>query len=72
MLLLRRWLVDKLRLWIAGSIALGIVLCETFYLEFFCNRQEGVKLLLGNIDLPVVHEVQHVEQVWKLHPLEVE
>jgi len=41
-------------------------------LQVFCNSEEGVELLLRNIDLPVVHEVEDSLQVCELHTLEIE
>ena len=45
---------------------------ESFYSQVLSNCQEGVELLLGNIDLPVVHEVEHRLQVCVLHTLHVQ
>ena len=48
------------------------VLCEPFYLQVLCYGQKGIELLLGNVNLSVVHEVEDRLQVSELHPLEVE
>ena len=48
------------------------VLSESLHLEFFCHRQEGVELLLGNVDFSMVHEVEHRLQFTEPNTLEVE
>ena len=38
----------------------GFLICKyvTFNLEIFSHLEEAVKMLLGNTDLPMVHELQ--------------
>ena len=43
----------------------------TFHSELFSNSKEGVEVVLGDVDLTMVHEVEHAQQVAVLHPLEV-
>ena len=50
----------------------SIVLSKSLHLELLCNRQEGVELLLGNIDFSMVHEVQHRLKLTEPNTLEVE
>ena len=36
---------------------------HTFHSKLFSNSKEGVEIVLGDIDLPVVHEVEHALHV---------
>jgi len=47
-------------------------LCETFYPKFLRNSQKGVKVILGDIDLPMIHEVEHALHVSVSDALQIE
>lgn len=49
-----------------------IILGETFDFEVFGYGEEGVELLLGDVDFAVVHEVQDVAEIFVADPSEVD
>ena len=54
-----------------GSSVLA-VLSETLDLEVLRDGEEGIELLLGNVNLALVHELEHGDQVVIEDALEVQ
>ena len=64
------WSGHKACAWL-GGISISI-LSESFHLELLSDGEEGVELVLGDGDLPEVHEAQDGLEVAELHTLQVE
>ena len=45
---------------------------HTFHPKFFSDSKEGIKVVLGNIDLTMVHEVEHTLHVSECDAFQVE
>ena len=68
---MRRWLWVRSGLRIVGT-SVTLTLSQALHLEIFGDCQERIEVFLSNVDLAMVHEVEHAQQVAVLHPLEVE
>ncbi len=61
-----------LLLFLATKIAAQRHKKACYYLKLLCYGQEGVKVVLVHVDLPVVHKVEHVSQFLGGDPAQVD
>ena len=45
---------------------------QPFHFQLFSNREEGVQVFLGQVDLPEIHEGEHSVQVFELDTPQVD
>ena len=67
----RDWFGTTRRLWFLCATA-AVPLGEAFNPQLLGHGKEGVEIVLGNVDLSMIHEAQHALQLLELDPLQVQ